>query len=621
MDACPAFGFGLVKSESLDPPVRIDDPFPTSDPTKILGFEVSHLRSSYPRWTTTIPSGLPTGEVMVDVMQSLGLAFLVGMLFMIWAGVRRQRSAMTSLFGLRLLATEGHGGVFNMGDADEWRRNKAMLNKILEMQNKVGLEGRIAVGELAGKTVKVIRVRPDGQSLKFEVEALERVDGDDVVGIDELKHVGCFKKLEHGSIKICVELDKDQVQCCVCYEALTGKIYHCQLGSHNICDKCKSKINQGSKPGMCPIDRTPGGFVRNILLENQIRSITRSCVNSSRGCNIRTFPWLIESHQKDCKLFYSKLDKFNCPICRRRLRMNREDLHIHLKSGGCESKILEQPTKPETSPFRGSTRWTASAEIPADRNVFVTVPDTDNGKLIIIFQHKILGNISQGIRVVIFPTRPATSELEQRLETLAEERENVAQSAISLSSTEKALVSIAGRSFTLPATFSSTEETKEGDVNRISQILSISKDSKYHCYPKMELRVPQVLDSPDFTEAWIGTPSHRPTASTLDTKAKGGKQAGIQADKKAHAIRFKLSMQQVYDRLGTGVGGFVDCLDTVQKWHVAKILKRDEGCLLVHYAGFDTKWDEWIPLNSDRLAPLGVHEHVTHPALVVLPQN
>eukprot|EP00954_Amorphochlora_amoebiformis_P012864 1008082-Amorphochlora_amoeboformis.AAC.1 len=194
MDACPAFGFGLVKSESLDPPVRIDDPFPTSDPTKILGFEVSHLRSSYPRWTTTIPSGLPTGEVMVDVMQSLGLAFLVGMLFMIWAGVRRQRSAMTSLFGLRLnlflravfrdIGAEGkievirdtyhnwalmtfgvrklarHGRAWRsvqygrrrrMAPEQGYAQQNSRDAKQGRFQEKkhVGLEGRIAVGELA----------------------------------------------------------------------------------------------------------------------------------------------------------------------------------------------------------------------------------------------------------------------------------------------------------------------------------------------------------------------------------------------------------------------------------------------------------------------------------------
>ncbi len=50
------------------------------------------------------------------------------------------------------------------------------------------------------------------------------------------------------------------------------------------------------------------------------------------------------------------------------------------------------------------------------------------------------------------------------------------------------------------------------------------------------------------------------------------------------------------------VGDNVDCLDTVGKWCVASVVEKGEKGVLVHYKGWSDKWNEWMALNSNRLA-------------------
>ena len=49
------------------------------------------------------------------------------------------------------------------------------------------------------------------------------------------------------------------------------------------------------------------------------------------------------------------------------------------------------------------------------------------------------------------------------------------------------------------------------------------------------------------------------------------------------------------------VGERIDCLDTIKQWCDATILEIQNGVVFVTYTGFSKKFDEWIPIDSDRI--------------------
>lgn len=53
------------------------------------------------------------------------------------------------------------------------------------------------------------------------------------------------------------------------------------------------------------------------------------------------------------------------------------------------------------------------------------------------------------------------------------------------------------------------------------------------------------------------------------------------------------------------VGDEVDCRDTVSNYVRARVQDVRADAALVHYAGWNKKWDEWVPFSSGRIAPLG----------------
>mmetsp|Transcript_29401 Transcript_29401/g.71655 ORF Transcript_29401/g.71655 Transcript_29401/m.71655 type:complete len:974 (+) Transcript_29401:210-3131(+) len=55
------------------------------------------------------------------------------------------------------------------------------------------------------------------------------------------------------------------------------------------------------------------------------------------------------------------------------------------------------------------------------------------------------------------------------------------------------------------------------------------------------------------------------------------------------------------------VGDKIDALDTVNAWLVATVkdIKKEEQKILIHYDGYETRWDEWLELDSERLAKKG----------------
>jgi hypothetical protein len=59
------------------------------------------------------------------------------------------------------------------------------------------------------------------------------------------------------------------------------------------------------------------------------------------------------------------------------------------------------------------------------------------------------------------------------------------------------------------------------------------------------------------------------------------------------------------------VGDLIDCRDTVNKWLPSIVRVVKDGKIRVHYLNWDEKWDDWLPVDSDRLAPKGTHTAAT----------
>jgi hypothetical protein len=55
----------------------------------------------------------------------------------------------------------------------------------------------------------------------------------------------------------------------------------------------------------------------------------------------------------------------------------------------------------------------------------------------------------------------------------------------------------------------------------------------------------------------------------------------------------------------------VDCLDTSNNWLESTIMEVKQDKVFIHYNGWPSRWDEWIPIDSKRLAP--VHTHTNGP--------
>jgi len=51
----------------------------------------------------------------------------------------------------------------------------------------------------------------------------------------------------------------------------------------------------------------------------------------------------------------------------------------------------------------------------------------------------------------------------------------------------------------------------------------------------------------------------------------------------------------------------IDVCDTVNKWYESTIRDVRADKVMVHYNGWASSWDEWIPVDSERLAPVNTH--------------
>ena len=50
------------------------------------------------------------------------------------------------------------------------------------------------------------------------------------------------------------------------------------------------------------------------------------------------------------------------------------------------------------------------------------------------------------------------------------------------------------------------------------------------------------------------------------------------------------------------LGQWVDVKDTIDQWLEAQIIDIREDQVFVHYNGWGSRWDEWMPFNSPRIA-------------------
>lgn len=60
-----------------------------------------------------------------------------------------------------------------------------------------------------------------------------------------------------------------------------------------------------------------------------------------------------------------------------------------------------------------------------------------------------------------------------------------------------------------------------------------------------------------------------------------------------------------YDWLDKGL--YVDAKDSVNSWCVATVLDIDQQRIKLHYDGWSHKWESWLPIQSDKLAPFRMH--------------
>jgi hypothetical protein len=68
-----------------------------------------------------------------------------------------------------------------------------------------------------------------------------------------------------------------------------------------------------------------------------------------------------------------------------------------------------------------------------------------------------------------------------------------------------------------------------------------------------------------------------------------------------------LSIASEKRKEGYETGDFLDVMDTVNKWCVARVTEVKGKDLCVHFEGWSDKYDEVIPADSKRLAPFRTH--------------
>jgi hypothetical protein len=175
------------------------------------------------------------------------------------------------------------------------------------------------------------------------------------------------------TIAITSTFSKSDLQCTVCFEPLTKKIYQCANGPHYVCEICKYKLPKKE----CPTCKHPGDMVRFIALEEQLKQHLTPCVNT--GCCEKFFKWH-DAH--NCKFALVK-----CKICKRDVSGNLDLYASHLNDC-CDQpfKVLKVAKfdkklryKIPTSNASSDINNIFSAIVLPDKHIIVIVPIKCNG--------------------------------------------------------------------------------------------------------------------------------------------------------------------------------------------------------------------------------------------------
>ncbi len=55
------------------------------------------------------------------------------------------------------------------------------------------------------------------------------------------------------------------------------------------------------------------------------------------------------------------------------------------------------------------------------------------------------------------------------------------------------------------------------------------------------------------------------------------------------------------------IGDVIDACDNMGKWYESTVCDVKEDKIFVHFEGWSSKWDEWLPKASERMAKLRTH--------------
>jgi len=119
-------------------------------------------------------------------------------------------------------------------------------------------------------------------------------------------------------MSINIEINKEDLQCCICLDDLSGQVYNCVNGPHYTCHTCKAKIYE------CPICKNSSPPVRNLYLEQSIKKYIVEC---PKDCSKKIFNWSLEKHDKECAN-----NPMDCICCKRQIIPNTLQLLSHLEN-------------------------------------------------------------------------------------------------------------------------------------------------------------------------------------------------------------------------------------------------------------------------------------------------
>ena len=113
-----------------------------------------------------------------------------------------------------------------------------------------------------------------------------------------------------------------------------------------------------------------------------------------------------------------------------------------------------------------------------------------------------------------------------------------------------------------------------------------------------------ILEDPEFTS--LTKPPPQPLAATKSIPDLIQHYSLAMSDAVPSAPKEILDMVLSYLVLPIRIGGLVDAQDKFRKWYVGVVVDiKDEECL-IHYPGWNRKWDEWVQIDGPAMRACGV---------------